>query len=108
MVFMPMDSPRPSSLSLSAGLKVAAWNISSWLMASEGTKLAPTNQGCFAYHALAASSVQRWGCWAAAGMARDRARQRAWIRMQRKSYAMGKSTQKSDRGFSRMNADKGY
>ena len=37
MVFMPMDSARASSFSLSCGLKVAAWNISSWLMASEGT-----------------------------------------------------------------------
>ena len=46
MVFMPMESAIPSSLSMSAGLKVAAWNISSSLMASEGTKLAPTSHGC--------------------------------------------------------------
>src|SRR5579871_209164 len=46
-------------------------------MASEGMKLAPTSHGCFAYHALAASSVQR--CCARAGIVRARARQAACI-----------------------------
>ena len=56
---MPIDSARPNSLLSSAGSKVAAWNISNWLMASEGMKLAPTSHGCWSYQACALLSLQR-------------------------------------------------
>ena len=62
MVFIPIASAQPSSLSISCGSKVSACHISSWLMASEGMKLLPTSQGCFGYHSLAFSGDQRDFC----------------------------------------------
>src|SRR5271170_3428325 len=58
---MPMLSAMPSSLSLMAGSKVAAWNISNSLIALEGIKFAPTSHGCCLYQSLAFWADHRSG-----------------------------------------------
>src|SRR5579864_7395146 len=62
MVFIPMSSAQPSSLSICAASKLWACHISSWLIASSGIELLPTSHGCCSYHALALSAVQRDVC----------------------------------------------
>src|SRR5277367_1280969 len=58
---MPMLSAMPSSLSLMAGSKVAAWNISNWLMALDGIKSAPTSHAWCLYQSFAFSADHRSG-----------------------------------------------
>jgi hypothetical protein len=66
IVFMPSSAAQPSSWSITTGAKVSACHISSWLAAVEGTKLAPTSQGCCRYHSSARASGQRCGAAATA------------------------------------------
>ena len=60
MVFMPIPWAKPSSLSMVRVSNVSACHISSWLMAVEGVKLAPTSQGWWAYQVLAFMGDQTW------------------------------------------------